>query len=73
MTTLAHALSAWGDYDRDNPFPLFEQLRQLGAVHAVTLADGHAAWLIVRWAEARGRAQRPAVVEGHARRARVGR
>lgn len=53
MTTLAHALSAWGDHDRDNPFPLFEQVRQLGPVHAVTLADGHRAWLIVRHAEAR--------------------
>ena len=53
MTTLAHALSAWGDFDRDNPFPLFEELRQLGAVHAVTLADGHDAWLIVGHAEAR--------------------
>lgn len=53
MTTLAQAFSAWGDYDRDNPFPLFEQARQLGAVHAVTLADGHDAWLIVRHAEAR--------------------
>jgi cytochrome P450 len=53
MTTLAHALTAWGDHDRDNPFPLFEQLRELGAVHAVTLADGHDAWLIVRHAEAR--------------------
>ena len=53
MTTIAHAFSAWGDYDRDNPFPLFEQVRQLGAVHPVTLADGHDAWLIVRHAEAR--------------------
>ena len=53
MTTVAHALTAWGDYDRDNPFPLFEQLRQRGAVHAVTLADGHAAWLVVRYREAR--------------------
>jgi cytochrome P450 len=53
MTTIAQRLSAWGDYDRDNPFPLFEQVRELGAVHAVTLADGHDAWLIVRHAEAR--------------------
>ncbi len=53
MTALAHALSAWGDHDRDNPYPLFEQLRRLGAVHAVTLADGHDAWLVVRYAEAR--------------------
>ena len=53
MTTLSQALSAWGDYDRDNPFPLFEQVRQLGPVHAVTLADGHDAWLIVGHTEAR--------------------
>jgi cytochrome P450 len=53
MTTIAQRLAAWGDYDRDNPFPLFEQVRELGAVHAVTLADGHDAWLIVRHAEAR--------------------
>ena len=53
MTTLPHALVAWGDYDRDKPFPLFEQLRELAAVHAVGLADGHDAWLIVRHTEAR--------------------
>jgi cytochrome P450 len=50
---LEQALSAWGNYDSDNPFPLFAQVRELGAVHAVTLADGHDAWLIVRHAEAR--------------------
>src|SRR6266576_2427527 len=53
MTAMAHSLSAWGDYDRDNPFPLFERVRQLGSVHEVTLADGHDAWLIVGHAEAR--------------------
>ena len=53
MTGLEHALLAWGDYDRDNPFPLFERLRQRGAVHEVTLADGHDAWLVVRHREAR--------------------
>ncbi|MDQ1465947.1 MAG: hypothetical protein QOH10_362 [Actinomycetota bacterium] len=47
------ALGAWGAYDRDNPFPLFAQVRRLGAVHAVTLADGHDAYLVVRHAEAR--------------------
>src|SRR5436190_15179251 len=49
----AQALSAWGSYDQDNPFPLFAQVRRLGAVHEVRLADGHDAWLIVRHAEAR--------------------
>jgi cytochrome P450 len=47
------SLAAWGDYSRENPFPLFEQVRRRGPVHAVTLADGHDAWLIVGHAEAR--------------------
>lgn len=53
MTSVEQELSAWGSYDRDDPFPLFAQLRERGAVHEVTLADGHDAWLIVRYAEAR--------------------
>jgi cytochrome P450 len=53
MTTIAQAFAAWGDYDRDDPYPLFAQVRRLGPVHAVTLADGHRAWLVVRHAEAR--------------------
>ena len=53
MSAMAHSLSAWGDYDRDNPFPLFERVRQLGPVHEVTLADGHDAWLVVGHTEAR--------------------
>src|SRR6266568_1994763 len=53
MTNVEQALAAWGAYDRDDPFPLFAQVRELGAVHAVTLADGHHAWLVVRHAEAR--------------------
>jgi cytochrome P450 len=52
MTT-TEALGAWGTYDRDNPFPLFAAVRQLGAVHEVTLADGHNAWLVVGYEEAR--------------------
>src|SRR5215470_14556607 len=47
------ALDAWGDYDRDDPYPLFAQVRADGPVHEVTLADGHRAWLIVRHEEAR--------------------
>ena len=47
------ALTSWGAYDRDDPFPLFADVRRLGAVHAVTLVDGHAAWLVVRYPEAR--------------------
>ena len=38
---------------RDNPFPLFAEVRELGPVHHVTLADGHDAWLVVGHAEAR--------------------
>ena len=46
-------LERWGAYDRDNPFPLFAEVREMGAVHRATLADGHVAWLIVRYEEAR--------------------
>ena len=53
VTSIAEELGSWGAYNRDNPFPLFAEVRELGAVHAVTLADGHAAWLVVRYDEAR--------------------
>ncbi len=53
VTTVDAALEAWGSFDRDNPFPLFAEVRGRGAVHAVTLADGHEAWLVVRHDEAR--------------------
>ena len=52
MTT-TEALGAWGAFDRDNPFPLFASVRELGPVHHVTLADGHDAWLVVGYEEAR--------------------
>lgn len=52
MTT-TEALGAWGAYDRDDPFPLFAEVRDLGPVHPVTLADGHHAWLIVGYDEAK--------------------
>ena len=51
--TITEALAAWGSYDLDDPFPVFAQVRELGPVHAVTLADGHGAWLVVRYEEAR--------------------
>ena len=51
--TPTEALKAWGAYDRDNPFPLFAAVRGLGPVHAVTLADGHPAYLVVGYEEAR--------------------
>ena len=50
--TAIDALAAWGAYDRDDPFPLFAQVGELGAVHPVTLADGHDAWLVVRYDQA---------------------
>ena len=51
--TTTEALAAWGAYDRDDPFPLFAEVCKLGAVQAVTLADGHDAWLVVGYEEAR--------------------
>jgi cytochrome P450 len=51
--TTTTALGTWGAYDRDDPFPLFAKVRELGPVHAVTLADGHDAWLVVGYDEAR--------------------
>jgi cytochrome P450 len=51
--TIPEALTAWGAYDRDDPFPLFASVRELGAVEPVTLADGHDAWLVSRYEEAR--------------------
>jgi cytochrome P450 len=50
---VTESIAAWGNYDRDNPFPLFAAVRQLAPVHAVTLADGHDAWLVVGYDEAR--------------------
>jgi len=53
VMSMEQALEAWGAYDLDNPFPLFAAVRELGAVHPVTLADGHPAWLVVGYEEAR--------------------
>ena len=47
------AFSAWGAFHRDDPFPLLEQIHERGTVHPITLADGHAAWLVTGAAEAR--------------------
>src|SRR6201987_544690 len=51
--TITEELAAWGSYDLDDPFPVFAQVRKLGPLHAVTLADGHRAWLVVGYEEAR--------------------
>jgi cytochrome P450 len=50
--TIDDAFKSWGSYDIDDPFPLFARARELGAVHPVTLADGHDAWLVVGFEEA---------------------
>jgi cytochrome P450 len=47
------ALRAWGAYDLDDPFPLFAALRDRGPVHEVTLADGHAAWVVLDYEHCR--------------------
>jgi hypothetical protein len=52
MTT-EEAFAAWGAYDHNHPFPVFGEARERGPVHRVTLADGHVAWLAVRYDEAR--------------------
>ena len=45
--TIEKAFESWGSFDVDDPFPLFAQVRERGAVHPVTLVDGHDAWLVV--------------------------
>jgi cytochrome P450 len=47
------ALGAWGADHRDDPFGVFAEVRRRGAVHPVTLVDGHDAWLVVQHDEAR--------------------
>src|SRR5690242_9771011 len=67
------ALDAWGDYDRDDPYPLFAQVQADGPVHEVTLADGHRAWLIVRYEEAKAALNHPGLSKDmHAALARDG-
>jgi cytochrome P450 len=66
-------LAAWGNHERDAPFPLFAELRARGAVHKVTLADGHDAFLVVKHDEAKAALGDPRLSKRHADRARVGR
>ena len=47
------AFEAWGSYDQDDPYPLFAEVRELGALQEVTLVDGHDAWLVTRHDEAK--------------------
>ena len=51
--TRSPALQHWGDYDLDNPFPLFAEVLAQGPVHDVTLVDGHRAFLVVGYDAAR--------------------
>lgn len=53
MTTLEQAFESWGEHERDNPYPVFAAARERGPVHRVTLADGHEAWLVVSFEEAK--------------------
>jgi cytochrome P450 len=53
MANTERALDAWGAYGQDDPFPIFAEVRQRGPVHHVTLADGHGAWLVLGYEEAK--------------------
>src|SRR3954453_5207087 len=55
MTTSVRrpSLDSWGDFDRDDPFPLFAAVRSAAPGHEVTLADGQPTWLGVGHEEAR--------------------
>jgi cytochrome P450 len=67
------ALDRWGDYDLDDPFPLFAQVRADAPVHEVTLADGHRAWLVVGYEQAREALNHPGLSKDmHAALARDG-
>jgi cytochrome P450 len=52
-TTPEADVERWGEYDRDDPFPLFERVLGESPVHDVTLADGHRAFLVLGYAAAR--------------------
>ena len=47
------ALQKWGDYDLDDPFPLFAEVLEAGPVHDVVLKDGVRAFLVVSYDAAR--------------------
>ena len=47
------ALESWGDYDLDDPFPLFAEVLAAGPVHDVVLKDGVRAFLVVSYDAAR--------------------
>jgi cytochrome P450 len=41
------AWGAWNQATRDDPYPLFDEMRSRCPVHQVQLADGHEAWLVI--------------------------
>lgn len=57
--TVADALIDWGGHDRDDPFGLYAAVREHGPVHPVTLTDGHPAFLVVGFDEARAALKDP--------------
>ena len=63
------ALNSWGDYDRDDPFPLFAEVRSAAPVHEVHARRRAPGLAGGRPRRGQGGAERPAAVQGHARRA----
>lgn len=56
MPDVATALRRWGAWPpavRDDPFPLFAEVRATATVHRVRLADGHDACVVLGYDEAR--------------------
>jgi cytochrome P450 len=66
-------LQRWGDFGAsaaDDPYPLYAELRRQGPVRRVTLGDGHSAWLVTRYEDAREALTNPAIIKS-SERARV--
>ena len=55
------ALRAWGDFDLDDPFPLFADVLASGPVHDVVLKDGVRAFLVLGYDAAREALNHPAL------------
>ncbi len=53
MTDLLQVQEHWGDFDGDDPLAAYASLRDERAVHRVVLRDGHPAWVITRYEEAK--------------------
>jgi cytochrome P450 len=47
------AWGAWNRATRNDPYPLFDEMRSKCPVHQVRLADGHDAWLVIGYDAAR--------------------